>query len=98
MQDTYRSGRDCISQIEGRGRVKVTSLSADIVNPIMPLSNLVVKNDVTLFIPELMNQCKNRFTSDEAGFRAVEVVPRVTWIEVENLCPFVELPALSYGC
>ena len=41
--------------IVGMDMVNVTSLSAHIVNPIKPLSNLVVQSDVTLFIPELMD-------------------------------------------
>jgi hypothetical protein len=43
-------------------------------------------------------QYKNRFTSEGAGFEAVEAVLRVTWIEVENLCRFFELSTLSYVC
>jgi hypothetical protein len=41
-------------------------------------------------------QYKNRFTSEEAGFEAVKVFLRTTWIEVENLCRFFELSTLSY--
>jgi hypothetical protein len=47
----------------------VTSLSADIVNPIKPLSNLVVKNDVTLFIPELMDAVQKQVYLRGSWFR-----------------------------
>ena len=70
MQDTYKSGRDCISQIEGRDMVNVTSLSADIVNPIKPPSNLVVKGDVTLFIPELMDAVPKQVCLGGSWFRS----------------------------
>jgi len=36
-------------------------------------------------------QCKNRFTSDKAGFEGVEVVSRVTWIEVREPVPVCQV-------
>jgi hypothetical protein len=56
-------------QIEERDMVNVTSLSADIVNPIKPLSNLVVKSDVTLFIPELMDALQKQVYLRGSWFR-----------------------------
>jgi hypothetical protein len=52
----------------------VTSLSTDLVNSITPQSNFIDKSDVSSVIPELMDAVQKTFTSEQAGFEAVEVV------------------------